>query len=102
MSLLRRAQRCQCQRSCAVLSGLTWCALYTPTCPRTRGRHMLSARKQATTQLPSRGELDEQLPVFLVFLVEALIVLARQPSETCAVEVACSLQPRSGAAGTDV
>jgi hypothetical protein len=63
---------------------------------------MLSAQRPVTTQPLSLGELDEQLLVFLVFLVEALIVLARQPSETCAVEVACSLQPRSGADGTDV
>lgn len=62
---------------------------------------MLSAQRQDTTQQPSLGELDEQLPVFLVFLVEALIVQAKQPLETCAVEEACSLQPRSGAAGTD-
>jgi len=63
---------------------------------------MLSAQKQATTQQLSLGELDVRLLVFLEFLVAVLIVLARPPSETSAVEVVCSPQPRSGAAGTDV
>jgi len=50
-------------------------------------------------QLQSRGALDERLPVFPVLLVEAPIAQDREPSETCAVAVACSLQPRLGAVG---
>lgn len=39
-------------------------------------------------------------PVFLVSLVVVLTVLVRLPSVTCAVPVACSPPPRSGASGT--
>merc|ERR1739847_226181 len=37
----------------------------------------------------------------LVFPVAVLTVLARVPSATCAVGVACSTQPRPGASGTE-
>jgi len=55
-----------------------------------------------TRQQQSLGELDVQLLVFLVFQVVVPTDLARLHSATSAVVVACSAQPRLGAAGTVV
>lgn len=53
-------------------------------------------------QLQSLGALDERSLVSLVCQVEAPIVPVRRLSETCAVEVACSVQLKCGADGTVV
>jgi hypothetical protein len=49
---------------------------------------------------PNLGVPVVPSPVFLVCPVVVLPAPAREPSETCAEVVACSVRPRSGAVGT--
>lgn len=55
---------------------------------------------QDTRRVPSLGELVALSPVSPVFVVAVLTVPVRVLTVTCAAEVACSPQPRSGASGT--
>jgi len=55
--------------------------------------------QQVIRQVPSRGVLVAPSPVFLVFVVVALIDQVRVPMVTCVAEGACSPRPRSGAVG---
>merc|ERR1712121_161701 len=76
-----------------------WSISFMTKCRRMPGSHMLSAEMQDTRHLLNLGALAVLLPVFLVYVVVVLIVLARVLLATCAVEVACLPQPRHGVGG---
>jgi hypothetical protein len=62
---------------------------------------MPSQQVQAIKLLLNRGEPVVLSHVFPVFLVEVLIVLARELSETCAEVVECSPQQKSTVDGIE-
>lgn len=67
---------------------------------RTAARPTPLLRTPDTRPRPSRGELDAPSRVSPVSEDREPTAPARPRSETCAVEVACSRPPRSGASGT--
>merc|ERR1711998_509327 len=74
-------------------SAQTLYTLSIPTWPRTPVRRTPSPSGLATRPLPNPGALVALSLVSLVSLAVVLIALGREPSETCAVEAACSTPP---------
>jgi hypothetical protein len=75
--------------------------LYLQTSTKIRDNPMPSPRLLVIKPQLNLGELAVPFLVFLVSLVVALTVLAKQRLETCAVVAVCSRPPRHGDVGTE-